>query len=140
MSTPLKVFFDSDVVIAGSFSQSGASHILLQLADLGVIHGYVSEQVIEECSRNILKKLPTAMEVFQSILELCFSDVVVPSDSALKKAAGQAHAKDTPILAAALEVQADVLTTFKTSDYYPREAPPEIMRPGDLLKFIQGKV
>lgn len=137
MPTSLKVFFDSDVIIAGSFSQTGASHVLLQLADLGVIRGYVSEQVIEECRRNIIKKLPVAMEALQSILETCFQDVVVPSNSALKEAVGQADAKDIPILAAALEVQADVLTTFNTKDYNPRESLPEIMRPGDLLKLIQ---
>jgi hypothetical protein len=36
------VFFDSDVMIAGSASASGASFALLHLAELGLIKGYVS--------------------------------------------------------------------------------------------------
>ena len=42
LSFPVRVFFDSDVMIAGSASASGASFALLHLAELGLIKGYVS--------------------------------------------------------------------------------------------------
>lgn len=138
-SSPLRVFFDSDVIIAGSFSKTGASHILLQLAEVGIIQGYISEQVVQECTRNIRKKLPEALPAFQSILDESFLAVVVPVDRTLEKARGQADDKDVPILAAALEARADVLVTFNTKDYFPHESPPKILSPGDLLKDIQRR-
>lgn len=140
-SSPLRVFFDSDVIIAGSFSKTGAGHILLQLAEVGIIQGYISEQVVQECTRNIRKKLPEALPAFQSILDESFLAVVVPVDPAQagEKARGQADDKDVPILAAALEARADVLVTFNTKDYFPHESPPKILSPGDLLKAIQRR-
>jgi len=140
-SSPLNVFFDSDVIIAGSFSKTGASHILLQLAEVGVIQGYISEQIIQECTRNIRKKLPEALSVFQFMLDASFLNVVVQVDptQAGEKARGQANDKDVPILAAALKARADVLVTFNTKDYFPHESPLKILTPGDLLKDIQRR-
>ena len=129
------------MIIAGSFSKTGAGHILLQLAEVGIIQGYISEQVVQECTRNIRKKLPEALSVFQSILDASFLAVVVPVDPAQagEKARGQADDKDVPILAATLEARADVLVTFNTKDYFPYESPPKILSPRELLKAIQRR-
>jgi predicted nucleic acid-binding protein len=136
-SAQLKVFFDSDVIIAGSFSDTGASHLLLELAEIGVIQGYISNQVVEECVRNIRRQLPVALPVFQALLDAASLRTVIPEGRFLEQARNQADEKDVPILAAALQVQADVLVTFNTRDYFPRESPPEVLNPGDLLRLIQ---
>jgi len=48
-----KVFIDADVLIAGSASTRGASHIVLQLSELTVIEGVISLQVKREAERNL---------------------------------------------------------------------------------------
>ena len=127
------------MIIAGSFSKTGASHIVLQLAEVGIIQGHISEQVVEECTWNIRKKLPSALPVFKSFLDASFSNVIVPVNRFLEKARDQADDKDVPILAAAMQAQADVLVTFNTKDYFPHESPPKILNPGGLLKAIQRR-
>jgi predicted nucleic acid-binding protein len=54
-SFPLPVFFDSDVMIAGSVSTHGASFALLQLAELGLIKGTISERFWKNAERIWLK-------------------------------------------------------------------------------------
>lgn len=125
--------------MAGTFSKTGASHVLLQLAEVGIIQGYISEQVIDECTRNIQKQLPTALPFFQTILDASFLTVIVPHEKYLDTARGQADDKDVPILAAALQTRADVLVTFNTKDYFPHKSPPLILRPGDVVKAIREK-
>ncbi len=124
------------MIIAGTFSKTGASHIVLQLAEIGIVHGHISDQVVEECTRNIRKQLPAALPLFQSILDASFLTVVIPADEYLMRARDQADDKDVPILAAALQAQADVLVTFNTKDYFPHESPPTILTPRDVLKTI----
>ena len=64
-----KIFFDADVLIAGSASQSGASFILLQLCELGLLHGITSEKVEAECRKNLRIKLPQAEPLFEQIVQ-----------------------------------------------------------------------
>ena len=50
---PIKeLFFDSDALIAGSASPNGASFVLLQLSELGLIKGFTSKK----SSRGMLQK------------------------------------------------------------------------------------
>lgn len=58
---PLRVFFDTSALIAGCFSNTGASFALLQLAGLGIIDGQISDEVRIEAERNIGAKLPSAL-------------------------------------------------------------------------------
>jgi len=53
MST-LRVFFDADVLLAGSASTTGASHILLKLSELTLVEGITSHQAQTEAERNLL--------------------------------------------------------------------------------------
>ncbi len=53
-----KIFFDADALIAGSASQTGASFLLLQLCEIRILTGLTCLLVVEECRRNLRKKLP----------------------------------------------------------------------------------
>jgi len=135
---PVTVFFDSDAVIAGSASSSGASYLLLQLSELGLIRGMVSEQVLEECRRNIAAKLPAALPIFNKVIEHALVVQSNPSQRWLSKVANQAHLKDIPILAAALKAKALFLVTFNVKDYKPLASLGiKIVQPGEMLQNIR---
>ena len=53
-----KLLVDADVLIAGSVSTSGASHIILQLSKLTIIECITSKQAQTEAERNLMEKLP----------------------------------------------------------------------------------
>lgn len=139
LNFPVPVFFDSDVMIAGSASASGASFALLQLAELGLIKGYVSVRVLEECRRNLAKKLPGAIATFEKIVERCVTvSTTVPDEDSLSLLSNQAHKKDVSILASAFETKSRFLVTFNVSDYWPAGSTGvEILTPGELLSRIR---
>ena len=114
-------------MIAGSASASGASFALLQLSELGLIKGYVFVQVIQECRKNLAKKLPSAIAPFEKIVQ-----------HSLSLASNQADKKDVPILASALETKACFLVTFNVKDYWPPNTIGlEVLTPGELLSRIR---
>ncbi len=139
LNFPVPVFFDSDVMIAGSASASGASFALLQLAELGLIIGHISVQVLEECRRNLAKKLPSAIAPFEKIVQRCVTvRRKLPDEHSLSLASNQADKKDVPILASALEIKACFLVTFNVKDYWPANTTRlEVLTPGELLSRIR---
>jgi len=140
-SSLTKVFFDSDTVIAGSASRKGASFILLQLAELNLIQGFTSQQVIDECRKNLQLKLPDAIPQFEQIISHAVTIVENPSLKQITQYDRMAHKKDVPILTAAIKLKVQFFVTFNTQDFFP---PPEIglhiVKPGDLLQRIRRKL
>ena len=139
LSFPVPIFFDSDVMIAGSASTSGASFALLQLAELGLIKGHISVQVLEECRRNLAKKLPGAIAPFEKIVERCVTvRRNLPGGHSLSLALNQADKKDVSILASALETKACFLVAFNVKDFWPaNNMGLEVLTPGALLSRIR---
>jgi len=134
----LKIFFDSDALIAGSASQEGASYLLLQLCELKIINGITSSQVIEECRKNIQQKLPEAISLFAQIVKETLQVLPNPCKEELKKYQGMAHPKDLPILVAAITNDAKFLITFNVKHYYPTSVfKIQIIKPGELLQKIK---
>ena len=132
------VFFDSDALIAGSASRQGAAFILMQLAELGLIKGFTSRQVVDECRKNLLAKLPDALPVFEKILSSALTITENPSASETAEFKTMAHIKDVSILTAALNLNAHFLVTFNIKDFTPDAGlNMRVMRPGDLLKEIR---
>nr|WP_228037765.1 PIN domain-containing protein [Nodosilinea sp. LEGE 06152] len=72
----LRVFLNSSVIIAGSASSTGASRAVLVVAEVGLFQAVVSEQVLEECQRNLAKKLPAAVATFSDLLTRLNLEVV----------------------------------------------------------------
>jgi predicted nucleic acid-binding protein len=135
----LRVFFDADVLIAGSASKtySSASYILLKLAELTLIEGIICPYVREEAERNLQAKLPGALPIFQVLMKTALKELPDPSAYLLKRFAGKADRKDIPVLAAAASSKCSYLTTFNIHDY-PR--PPEsvkVVKPGELVRQLR---
>jgi len=132
------MFFDSDVMIAGSASIKGGSFALLQFAELGFIRGIVSTRVLDECRKNLVNKLPEAVLPFEKIIERCVTVNAFPSQASIFFASNQAEKKDVVILASALEAEARFLVTFNVKDYWPSEATDiKVVTPGELLAWIR---
>jgi len=76
-----RVFIDADVLIAGSSSTTGASHIILHLSDLTIIEGLISQQVSVEAERNLQDKLPETLPIFRKLIDSAVEAVSDPTAS-----------------------------------------------------------
>lgn len=136
-----KVFFDSDALMAGSASHRGAAYILLQLSELGLLNGFISQKVIDECLKNLHIKLPDAVPNFEQIISHAVTVLENPSGEESAKYGKMAHKKDLPILTAAIKIKAQFLVTFNTKDFYPNpELGVTVLEPGDLLERIRVRL
>ena len=142
MNVPLlRIFFDANIIIAGSFSQTGASFLLLQLCELGLLKGLTCKQVIDECQENIREKLPQAEATFEKIVANSVEVLANSTWSDMNQFQDMAHRKDLPILTVALKVEANYLVTFNTGDFNPDpKLGLVVCKPGELLKQIRNKL
>lgn len=134
----LSVFFDADVVIAGSASTTGASHILLQLSELGLIAGVSSQKVRKEVERNLERKLPSAVPAFRVLADAALGWVKDPKGPKLRRLRGQADPKDLPILGAAIEAGCQFLVTFNVKDFQPKGDVIRVETPGGFLTLLRA--
>jgi predicted nucleic acid-binding protein len=139
--TPRKprVFFDADVLFAGAASghENGASLVLLRMAEITLIEGVTSQQVIVECERNLGGKVPAAMPAFQMLVTRCLRTVPALAASELSAFAGMADAKDLPILAAAVQAGCGWLVTFNVRHFQPGHPSLTVLRPGDFILRVR---
>lgn len=135
---PLILFFDADTLIAGSASQKGASFLLLQLCEIRILRGLTCRQVVSECRRNLTKKLPQAVPIFDEIIKRALEIKKNPTLDEQKKYRHMAHPKDLPILTSAIKSRADYLITFNTKHFSPdRGHQLTILEPGEMLQKIR---
>lgn len=134
-----RVFFDADALIAGAVSPSehGASLVLLRMAEITLIEGLTSQQVITECERNLLAKIPRALPSFQVLVNRCLKVVDNPSSTDLQPFAGLADPKDLPILVATIQSQSPWLVTFNVRHYQPGHPSVTPLQPGKLVLRIR---
>jgi predicted nucleic acid-binding protein len=136
--TRVVVFFDADVLIAGSASKTGASFALIQLSELNIIQGITCDQVISECKRNLEKKIPEALEPFENIISRTITVSADPNKKECLKYTQMVHEKDLPILASAVQNHAKYLVTFNVKHYYPNPSTPiQVVQPKELLHQIR---
>jgi predicted nucleic acid-binding protein len=113
-----RIFADSSVLIAGCGSRTGASRAVLTMAEIGLFKLVVSQQVLDECDRNLRKKLPAALPIYTQLL----ADInpEFQPDPPLEESLRWVdiiEAKDTPILAAAVLAKVDRLLSLNTKDF-----------------------
>jgi predicted nucleic acid-binding protein len=118
-----RIFVDSSVIIAGAFSRTGASHVVLTMAEVGLFQVIISRQVVDECERNLRSKLPAGLPVFAELLGN--ANVVViddPSPAESTPWLAYIEVKDAPIIAAAVQAKVDRLLTLNFRDFTPQVA------------------
>jgi hypothetical protein len=75
---------------------------VLTMAEIGLFNLVVSDQVLEECDRNIRKKIPASLPIFTELLATINPEIQPdPSLEESSQWVAIIEAKDTPILAAA---------------------------------------
>ncbi len=106
----MRLFLDANVLFAAAISPKGRAQALFSLAEVGYGTLMTSSFAVEEARRNVARKYPDAQRRLEVLLDEC---QIVPEGSANRVAWASDYlpAKDAPILAAAVESQADLLVT-----------------------------
>lgn len=130
---PVRVCLDADVVIAGLFSRTGASHAILVLGEVGLMHLVLPQAAVDEILRNLQQKLPEALPHFDRFLRAVAVEVCRPTAADRKQARQLAHDKGVPIMAAALSSGATILVTHNTRHFKSTERV-RVVRPRKLLE------
>jgi len=108
----IRVFIDSSVLIAASYSPTGASHEIIRQAIRGIISLVVSKLVLEETRRNLAIKAPETLPAFQQFLDIVSFEIVRPTMRQVLQAAQYTALKDAPIVAAAKRARVDYLISL----------------------------
>ena len=119
---------------------TGASHVILQLGELGIIEVGVPDQARAEAERNLAAKLPAALPALRTLVDACCIGLAMASEpeSAAIAASGEADPNDAPILASALAAGCGWLVTFNVRDY--RTDRIRVSKPGDFLEALRGEL
>jgi putative PIN family toxin of toxin-antitoxin system len=138
----IKVFIDTNVLIAGVASVTGASATVLDLCESESIQMVISRQVLVEADRNFAAKLPNLVTQFRQFIQdlapLMMDD---PLPTEVQKAASLVARKDAAILAAAIEAKVDYLITLDKKHFLKEKirqnSPLEICTPADFLRIFE---
>lgn len=113
-----RVFLDTNVLIAGLLSRSGASAAVLDLGEAEEILVVVSRQVLVEADRVFLAKFPHLIGRYRKFIKnlapLLTDD---PTPSLVQESKKVIEAEDAPILAAAKEGSVDYFVTLNTRHF-----------------------
>lgn len=116
----VRVFLDSNVILSGLFSDTGSPRIILDIISLNlpIIQALTGRYNIIEIERNLKKKMPSAISVYNDYLpKLNLEIISMPSTAAIKNLSGHTSDKDIPVLASAITVKADFLVTGDKRDF-----------------------
>ena len=138
----LRVFIDSDVLLAASASGSehGASLVVLRLGEITLLDLRVSQQVMTEVERNLQNKLPAALPTFQFLCQRCLTVVDSPMADNLTPYQGQADPRDLSILVAAIHEECEWLLTYNTRHFNPTNNTIRISQPGAFVKDVRQRL
>ncbi|MDA8172065.1 MAG: PIN domain-containing protein [Nitrospiraceae bacterium] len=142
-----KVFLDSNVLLSGIFSDKGAPRIILDLLTIGLpmLKGATGQYNLMEVERNLKKKMPQALPVYQTYLpKLRLEIVALPSKETIMSMAGAIAEKDIPVLASALACRAQYLITGDKKDFVRlkdiNEYGLEIVGPSEFVETVFPKL
>ena len=111
-SSPPRVFIDSSVLIAAAASSTGSARDLINLGLDGKVDLFVSSVVLTESQRNVARKLPRALPIFQLLRAALQHRIVDPTSQLVASVAQSIVPKDAPVVAAALAAQAEFLASY----------------------------
>jgi predicted nucleic acid-binding protein len=115
-----RVFLDSNVIISGLLSAKGAPRIILDLLCLHLpnLQSVTGAYNIIEIERNLARKLPAALTVFQEYFPRLNLEIIpLPAYEELAPWFGVTSDKDVPVIVSAINGKADFLVTGDTGDF-----------------------
>jgi putative PIN family toxin of toxin-antitoxin system len=136
----IRVFIDTNVLIAGVNSVSGASATILDLCETGVLQMVISRQVLIEADRNFSAKFPQLVgrlrQFMHNLAPLMVED---PTPESMEKAATIVDRKDAPILAAAQNANVDFLITLDKRHFLnPKTREKVMLKVVSPIEFLQS--
>ena len=136
----IKVFIDTNVLIAGVNSVTGASATILDLCEAQVLQMVVSRQVLIEADRNVAAKFPRLIGRFRQLIHnLAPLMVEDPTPESMEKAATIIDRKDAPILAAAENAHVDFLITLDKRHFLnPKTRQKVMLKVVSPIEFLQS--
>jgi putative PIN family toxin of toxin-antitoxin system len=136
----IKVFIDTNVLIAGVNSVTGASAAILDLCEARVLQMVVSREVLIEADRNFAAKFPQLVGRFrQFVHHLAPLMVEDPTPESMEKAATIIDRKDAPILAAAENANVDFLITLDKKHFLnPKTRQKVMLKVVSPIEFLQS--
>lgn len=136
----IKVFIDTNVLIAGVHSVTGASATILDLCEAQVLQMVVSRQVLIEADRNFAAKFPQWVGRFRQFMHnLAPLMVEDPTPESMEKAATIVDRKDAPILAAAQNANVDFLITLDKRHFLnPKTRQKVMLQVASPIEFLQS--
>jgi putative PIN family toxin of toxin-antitoxin system len=126
----VRVFIDASVLFAALYSPSGFARDLLRLAIEEKVSLVISQNVLEEVERNIVRKAPQVSAYYHSLLATLNLEIIsAPPQAAVDQTAAYVAEKDAHVIAAAIEANPDYLVTY---DQKHLLQPPEVSRRSGL--------
>ncbi len=107
-----RVFLDTSVILAATFSSKGASREIIRRALQGSIAAVISDFVIEEARRNVASRFADLAETIDIFFASNNFEVVQATFLEVQAAAKYIAAKDAPIVAAAKQAKVDYLVSM----------------------------
>lgn len=107
------VFVDSSVLFAAAYSTHSSARDLLMLAIDGHVQIVLSDLVLLEAERNVIRKAPAKLESFREIVSqvpYTLAPAIIRPD--IEAAADYVAIKDAPIIAAAIKANATIVATY----------------------------
>lgn len=140
-----KAFLDSNIIISGLFSDKGSPRIILDILslDLPVLSAVTGEYNIIEIERNLSKKMPGVLPVYRKYFKAINLEVIpLPSYKDIKKLSGHIAEKDIPVLASAINCNADFLVTGDKKDFSKLRGKYsfKILSPSEFLDMILPEI
>ncbi len=139
----MKVFFDSSVVIAALFSDTGASGTIITFCEPKLIEGFISDGVVDEIKAVLKRRFPEATDLFNEFLKISKLKIITVKPKSRITAAKKwiKDPNDAKILAAAKQIGVDYLLTLDIK-HFIRDANVakvtglNILTPGDFLNTV----
>lgn len=143
----VRVFLDSNVILSGLLSDTGAPRTILDLITLNLpfLVGSTGRYNLIEIERNLKKKMPGILSVYKRYLpKLNLNIIPLPRPEEVREFSGKIANKDVPVLVSAIRSKADFLVTgdkqhfqkLKSSGNYSFK----IVTPSELIELILPEV
>lgn len=136
-----KLFLDANILFTATYSSTGASRAIFELAERKKVVIFSSRYAIKEAQVNILNKIgENHFPLFYKLISILHSvDKKIARESEMEKYKAIIVKKDIPILLSALELKVDYLITldkrdFKNDKIKSVNFPFAILQPGEYLK------
>jgi predicted nucleic acid-binding protein len=124
-----RVSVDASVLFAASYSATGTARDLLVAGSEGRVTLLVSDFILLEVQRNLTRRYPDKLPVYETLVKNTPLTVVNPSKEEVLTAAQYTVLKDAPVIAAAIKANTEYLATYDRKHLID---PPEISEKSGL--------